>query len=789
MANQTALTSTINFVPVQGIFTPDAELVTLIGPAGTPFYAQVDPSQSGLNITNSTINSTTIGATTPSTGVFTNISATTGQVSTAPTAATDIANKQYVDYYAAGLSWKMPATAATLANITLSGLQTIDGVSLIAGDTVLVKNQSNAAQNGIYVVSAGAWTYSVGGDTWNEYIGAIIFIVKGNQGGSAWYCTAQPGGTLGVTALNWSNFSVASSYSAGTGLTLTGTVFSITNTAVTAATKGSASKTVTATVNAQGQLTSLTDQDIAIAATQISSGTIDTARISGSYSGITGVGTLTNLTVTNPISGSVTGSAASATTAGSATTATTATNLAGGASGSVPYQTGSGATSFLAAGSNGQFLTLASGTPSWANVPSSMVYPSAGIANSTGSAWGTSYSTTGSGNVVLATGSTQANPTISNYENFTPTAAPTYSEGRVWYDSTEKALSFYNDSSALAVHVAQDLIVKVINNTGSTIANGSPVYITSTSSGQTYPNVALAKADVAATSSVIGLTNGAIANGSIGYVSAQGLIDNVNTSTYTVGQVLYLSPYSAGQLMNTIPPTGITVQVGVVSFVDSSTGKIYVKQTTPLAVPASIITGVLGAANGGTGLSATGTSGNVLTSNGSAWVSQALPASGITVTDDTTTNATRYLTFTSATSGSITGANTSSTKLYYNPSTGQLNATTFVGALSNPTVTNYTETLYSVTGSATLALTNGTVQKVTTSGSTTITLPSSVTGKSFTVIVAYAAADSITWAGGSTIKWAGGVTPTPTSATGKFDIFNFYQDGTNTYGSIFGQNY
>jgi hypothetical protein len=109
--------------------------------------------------------------------------------------------------------------------------------------------------------------------------------------------------------------------------------------------------------------------------------------------------------------------------------------------------------------------------------------------------------------------------------------------------------------------------------------------------------------------------------------------------------------------------------------------------------------------------------------------------------------------------------------------------------LTNPTITNYTETLFTVTGSATLALTNGTIQKVTTSGSTTITLPASATGKSFTVIVSYAAADSITWAGGTTIKWAGGTTPTPTSATGKIDIFNFYQDGTNTYGSIFGQNY
>ena len=210
-------------------------------------------------------------------------------------------------------------------------------------------------------------------------------------------------------------------------------------------------------------------------------------------------------------------------------------------------------------------------------------------------------STTGTGNVVLATGSTQTNPTISNYENFTPTTAPAYSEGRVWYDSTEKALAFYNDSSLQAVHVNQDLIFKVINNTGSTIPNGSPVYVTGTSSGQTYPNVALAKADVAATSSVIGLTNGAIANGAFGYVTSQGTIDNVNTSTFTVGQVLYLSPYSAGQLMNTVPPTGITVQVGVATYIDSTAGHIYVKQTTPLAIPASIITGTLGVDHGGTG--------------------------------------------------------------------------------------------------------------------------------------------------------------------------------------------
>jgi len=119
------------------------------------------------------------------------------------------------------------------------------------------------------------------------------------------------------------------------------------------------------------------------------------------------------------------------------------------------------------------------------------------------------------------------------------------------------------------------------------------------------------------------------------------------------------------------------------------------------------------------------------------------------------------------------------------------NTTSSVGNLTvvNTTVTNYTETLYSATGNTTVALTNGTLQKITTSGATTVTLPSSVSGKSFTLIIAYAAADTLTFAGGSTLKWAGGTTPTPTSATGKIDIFSFFQDGTNTYGITNGQNY
>lgn len=119
------------------------------------------------------------------------------------------------------------------------------------------------------------------------------------------------------------------------------------------------------------------------------------------------------------------------------------------------------------------------------------------------------------------------------------------------------------------------------------------------------------------------------------------------------------------------------------------------------------------------------------------------------------------------------------------------NTTTSFGnvTLTNTTVTNYVETLYTATGNTSVTLSNGTIQKITTSGSTTITLPSSVSGKSFTVLVSYAGSDALTWAGGTTLKWAGGTTPTPTSTSGKIDIFNFYQDGTNTYGAIYGQSF
>jgi hypothetical protein len=213
-----------------------------------------------------------------------------------PTNAQDAATKNYVDSVAQGLDPKQSVIIATTTSITLSGLQTIDGYTLlVAGDRVLVKNQVTNSQNGIYLASAGAWTRALDMNAWAEVPNAFVFVERGTvNADTGWVCTANPGGTLDTTAITWAQFSGAGTYTAGTGLTLTGNAFSITNTAVTADAYGSASSVATFTVNAQGQLTLAGSTAIAIANTAVSGlGTMST-QAAGSVS-ITG-GSITNLT-------------------------------------------------------------------------------------------------------------------------------------------------------------------------------------------------------------------------------------------------------------------------------------------------------------------------------------------------------------------------------------------------------------------------------------------------------------------------------------------------------------
>lgn len=140
-----------------------------------------------------------------------------------PTNGLDAATKQYVDNMAAGLEVKTSVRAATTANITLSGTQTIDGVALVAGDRVLVKNQTTASQNGLYLVAAGAWTRTTDTDAWTELVSAFVFVESGTSNAdSGWVCTIDPGGTLGTNSVSWTQFAGAGTVTAGTGLAVSG---------------------------------------------------------------------------------------------------------------------------------------------------------------------------------------------------------------------------------------------------------------------------------------------------------------------------------------------------------------------------------------------------------------------------------------------------------------------------------------------------------------------------------------------------------------------------------------
>ena len=709
MANP-ATTVDQNLLPVQAYFNLDGSFNTFIG-QNMPFYATTNPVQSGLTITNSTIDSTTIGATTPSTGVFTNITTTTGQITTQPSGATDIVNLLALQSYAAGISWKQPVACATTANITLSGLQTIDTYTTLLGDRVIVKNQSTSADNGIYIASSGAWTRSIDADTWNELVSAIAFIEYGSQAGGAWFCTVTPGGTLGVTPVTWAQFTTSATYSAGTGLSLTGYTFSITNIG-TAGTYGSASAVPVFVTNAQGQVTSVTNTSIAIANTQVSGlGTMSTQNannvaitggsINGTTIGASTASTVTGTTITanssfsGPGTGltgtatslSIGGSAGSATTAGSVTNSVTFNNGGTGAAsgttfnGSVaqtisyntigaPSTTGTGAsgswgisiTGNAATVTNGVYTTGSYSNPTWitsilGSIVSGAVASATTYTNLSGGLAGSLPYQSGAGaTTFLGIGS-------SNYVLTSTGSAPQYvAQSTLSVGSASTATTATN----LAGGIASQIPYQTGAGTTAFVANGTTGQFL-TSNGTSAPSWSTVSTAITITDDTSSASN---------YYP---LFARVTTGTTN-------TEYTSSTKYTYNPSTGV---LSATSFTGAGTGltgtatSLSIGGNAATATSATTATNIAGgvASNlvyqtgaGATGFISNGTSGQVLQSNGASaptWVSF---SGGATITDDTTTNATRYPLFAAATSGTLSTAYTSSTELQYNPSTGTLAA-------------------------------------------------------------------------------------------------------------------
>lgn len=140
----------------------------------------------------------------------------------------DAVTKAQLDAAVQGWKWKEPVRAATTANITLSGAQTIDGVSVIAADRVLVKNQSTGADNGVYVAASGSWTRAGDFDAASELVGGTVFVSEGaTNGNSTWTMTTDGPITIGSTAMVWTQAGAGTSYSAGDGIDITGGVISV----------------------------------------------------------------------------------------------------------------------------------------------------------------------------------------------------------------------------------------------------------------------------------------------------------------------------------------------------------------------------------------------------------------------------------------------------------------------------------------------------------------------------------------------------------------------------------
>ena len=240
---------------------------------------------------------------------ITSIALTTGTISTAPTGGTDIVNKTYADSIASGINFHQSVRLATVAALpantynngtsgvgatltaNANGALTVDGVAAVATNRVLIKNEVTQANNGVYTVTQvgdGSTPYILTRATDFDSAGSGVdqidqgdfFLVNAGstQANTSWVQQTPLPITVGTTAIVFIQFGAPITYSAGTGLSLAGTVFSITNTGLTASTYGSASAVPVIAFNAQGQATSVTSTNIAIAGSQITSGTVAIAQ-------------------------------------------------------------------------------------------------------------------------------------------------------------------------------------------------------------------------------------------------------------------------------------------------------------------------------------------------------------------------------------------------------------------------------------------------------------------------------------------------------------------------------
>lgn len=165
---------------------------------------------------------------------------------------------------------------------------------------------------------------------------------------------------------------------------------------------------------------------------------------------------------------------------------------------------------------------------------------------------------------------------VDTWQPNTAISVPTYNKGLVYWDNTDNALSYHTDISGTSIQIGQEMVVRVINKTGSTITNGQVVYISGAQGNRA--KVSLAKADAESTSEgTLGIATSNISNDTTGYITTSGLVRYLNTNGLGVGSKLYLSTSTAGAFTTTEPVApNHRVVLGQVVVDHPTHGQIYV---------------------------------------------------------------------------------------------------------------------------------------------------------------------------------------------------------------------
>jgi hypothetical protein len=223
-----------------------------------------------------------------------------------PSADGDAANKGYVDSVAQGLDTKASVVAATTVNGTLAtdfaNGSVVDGVTLATGNRILIKNQTDATANGIYVVAAsGAPSRSTDMDNGTEFPGAYAFVEQGTvNGDTGWVCTNNAPVTLGSTNITFTQFSGAGTYTASNGVLLTGSNFTFAPRSGYGLQTGSSGAEIklatTSGLNLSSDLAVGAGNGISVLTNTVA---IDSAVVVSKYAANVGDGTSTSITITH----------------------------------------------------------------------------------------------------------------------------------------------------------------------------------------------------------------------------------------------------------------------------------------------------------------------------------------------------------------------------------------------------------------------------------------------------------------------------------------------------------